>query len=69
MDIRNADKLTGKKEESYLVENNLNYSSWFQYYNKIENFEKIKCNIPFGLVENKINQFMKQVCAFLKMEK
>ncbi len=61
MDIRNADKLIGKKEESYLVENNLNYSSWFQYYNKIENFEKIKSNIPFGLVENKINQFMKIV--------
>ena len=59
MDIRNSDKLIGKKEESYLVESNLNYYSWFQYYNKIENFEKIKSNIAFGLFDNKINQFMK----------
>ena len=59
MDIRNSDKLIGKKEETYLVESNLNYYSWFQNYNNIKNYEKIKSNIPFGLVENKINQFMK----------
>ncbi len=59
MDIRNSDKLIGKKEETYLVESNLNYYTWFQNYNNIKNYEKIKSNIPFGLVENKINQFMK----------